>query len=235
MKNILLLAVGLTMAMATHAQSESGFWSYSLRTGYSASYHTGDVVSETTLTETDEGYTVTNPASDQIRHGFHVDLQIEHTFGRAFGMGLEFGYVQKGSKIVATDIVSGGSSTSPISSSLMQRQDYLRAAAPVSFFIPIKSRRIILRGGPYYASQLQSKIIGTYKDDLYNYTFEEETQAPDPDYGYLAGLGYWWEVSEYSFMFVEARYNKSLKTITGINDTSYGIESFEISIALGFK
>lgn len=218
------------------AQESAGFWSFGIKTGYSASNHTGDVVSQTLLHgDFSTDIVVENAASDQVRHGFHAELQVERTFSRYFGLGLECGYTQKGAQIKANKQITITDPTEiNISSSLMQQQDYIIASLPVTLFIPIGKRRFLLRSGFYSGYLLQSVISGTYESGLFNEPFKQETPAPQNDFGYLLGFGFSWDVSENSFMFLEARYNQSMKPIT-VNSASYTIQNLEISIALAFK
>lgn len=201
-----------------------------------------DAESETFLNgDSPENFYANNPASKNLKSGFNIGSLLEYRFNRRFSVGVGINYIQKGSKINATQHWNSTTQDyEKVDGKIKWIQNYWTVDLPLKVYFPIKQNELFLQGGLSFDHLINSEERGAIEIAGKEYDYTNDRGANKNEIGFLLGFGYSYLLpNNKDSLILEFIWDRSFgksygSDLIGISQKYYN-QTFSLNIGYTFK
>lgn len=235
---LIFLLTNLSFGQETH----KGL-SISMKGGLTLANQYGkDAESETFLNgDSPENFYANNPASKNLKSGFNIGSLLEYRFNRRFSVGVGINYIQKGSKINATQHWNSTTQDyEKVDGKIKWIQNYWTVDLPLKVYFPIKQNELFLQGGLSFDHLINSEERGAIEIAGKEYDYTNDRGANKNEIGFLLGFGYSYLLpNNKDSLILEFIWDRSFgksygSDLIGISQKYYN-QTFSLNIGYTFK
>ena len=192
-KLLLTLIISILFVNLNFAQNTKKGFDFTIKSGLTlANQYGSDAVSETFLNgDSPENFYANNPASKKIKSGINIGGLIEYRFNKRLSLGLGANYIQKGSKINATNHWNSATQEyENVDGTIKWIQNYWTIDLPLKVYFPLKQNEIHILGGFTFGHLINSMEEGNIEISGNKYDYTNNRGANKNELGFLLGIGY---------------------------------------------
>ncbi|SFU70727.1 Outer membrane protein beta-barrel domain-containing protein [Pustulibacterium marinum] len=241
-KLLLTLIISILFANFNFAQDTKKGFDFTFKSGLMLANQYGkDAESETFLNgDSPENFYANNPASKKLKSGVSIGGLIEFRFNKRLSLGLGANYIQKGSKINATNHWNSETQEyENVDGTIKWIQNYWTIDLPLKIYFPIKQNEIHILGGLTFGHLINSKEKGDIKISENKYDYTNDRGANKNEQGFLVGIGYNYLLpNKKNHLILEFIWNRSFGKSYGgdliPNPQKYYNQTFNLSFGYKF-
>jgi opacity protein-like surface antigen len=241
-KILLIIITSILFVNLNFAQDKTKGFEFTLKSGLTLANQYGkDAESETFLNgNSPENFYVNHPASKKLKSGINIGGLLEYRFNKKLSLGLGLNYVQKGSKINATNHWnSENQEYENVDGTIKWIQNYWTIDLPLKVYFPVKQNEMHLLGGFTFGLLDTSKEKGDIEISGSKYEYTNDRGANKNEQGFLFGVGYNYLLpNNRNHLILEFIWNRSFGKSYGDdlipNPQKYYNQTFNLSIGYKF-
>lgn len=235
---VLILFVNFNFAQ----DSKKGF-DFTFKSGLTLANQYGkDAKSETFLNgNSPENFYANHLASNKLKSGFNLGGGLEYRLNKKISLGLGLNYIQKGSKINATNHWNSEiQEYENIDGTIKWVQNYWAIDLPLKIYFPLNQNEMHLLGGFTFGHLSNSKEKGDIEVLGNKYEYTNGRDANKNEQGFLVGIGYNYLLQKNkNHLVIEFIWNRSFGKSYGSdlipNPQKYHNQTFNLNIGYKFN